>query len=334
MQILILTDNKSHSESNSVYDLGAALVRHQDVDSVWIANRNNPDNYPFFYHLQPVKLRAHRLDPDFSFQKGQKLFNQKGRWKNLSDFDLVWLRLPRPIPFGFFDFLESAFPDTLFLNRPSGIQISSSKAFLLRVPEICPPISLCRNEAEVLAFGKKTPIVLKPVEDYGGRGILRIEKGHCLRNGEWIPIIEVREEMNRQFAIGGYLGMEFLKFVDQGDKRIVVVNGAVIGAVLRMPPPGSWICNAAQGGQAVQAEADEIEVAMAKRLYEELAPLGIAMFGMDTLVGNDGNRVLSEVNTLSIGGIQALGALSGIPAADRVVHQFLAFAKTQKAWKN
>ncbi|MCB9293917.1 MAG: hypothetical protein H6559_12470 [Lewinellaceae bacterium] len=40
--------------------------------------------------------------------------------------------------------------------------------------------------------------------------------------------------------------MKFLRNVRQGDKRIIVVNGEVLGAVLRLPPRGSWLCNAAQ----------------------------------------------------------------------------------------
>ena len=37
------------------------------------------------------------------------------------------------------------------------------------------------------------------------------------------------------------------------------------------------------------------------------------MYGFDTLVDDDGKRVLSEINTLSIGGIGPLAELSGRP---------------------
>ena len=56
---------------------------------------------------------------------------------------------------------------------------------------------------------------------------------------------------------------------------------------------------------------------MARQLAEILLPKGIAMFGMDTLVEDDGQRILSEVNTLSIGGIKPLEELSGEPLVKR-----------------
>ena len=65
--------------------------------------------------------------------------------------------------------------------------------------------------------------------------------------------------------------------------------------------------------------ADARELQMARKLAETLLPKGIAMFGMDTLVDDDGQRILSEVNTLSIGGIKPLEDLSGQPLVKKTI---------------
>jgi glutathione synthase len=71
----------------------------------------------------------------------------------------------------------------------------------------------------------------------------------------------------------------------------------------------------------VLSEPDELERRMARELSKVLLPKGIVMFGMDTLVNDDGLRVLSEVNTLSIGGIKPMEDLSGKPMVRRAAHQ-------------
>ena len=52
---------------------------------------------------------------------------------------------------------------------------------------------------------------------------------------------------------------------------------------------------------------------------------GIVVYGMDTLVGDDGQRVLSEINTLSIGGIYPAELTSKIPLSNRVADGILEY---------
>ena len=56
---------------------------------------------------------------------------------------------------------------------------------------------------------------------------------------------------------------------------------------------------------------------MVERLNEVLLSRGIIMYGADTLLGDDGHRILSEVNTLSIGGIKPMADLTGLPLVER-----------------
>ncbi|MCB0705493.1 MAG: glutathione synthetase [Saprospiraceae bacterium] len=330
-KIIVLTDHLSHNPANSVYELCNALQRDERVGEIMMASRGQAENAPFFYQFSEDAVWAAPVNGTLNYEWGQQAFESgKVQKVALQSFDLIWLRLPRPIPTGFFEFLEARFKNQIILNRPLGIQKSGSKEFLLEVPDLCPPIRLCRNLADIKDFQQAFPIVLKPLEDYGGRGILRVEKGQVLLPEGPVSLDDYAAQLQTQFDLGGYLAMEFLPGVREGDKRVVVVNGHVIGGLLRMPAEGSWLCNAAQGGRAVVTKVDPEERDMAARLHEKLGPLGIAIFGMDTLMGNVGKRVLSEVNALSIGGIQPLGELTDIPASDLVIKHFIDFAESLK----
>ena len=109
------------------------------------------------------------------------------------------------------------------------------------------------------------------------------------------------------------LAMKYLRNVSLGDKRTIVINQQVLGSAIRMPAADSWICNVANGGHAIHSQPDEDELKIERELTPLLFKKGIIMYGFDTLVDDDGHRVLSEINTLSIGGIGPMSELSGKP---------------------
>ena len=310
-RILCLTDHSQHSSQNSVYSLVRALRRHPRCAALDIASRGTVANAPFFFDFETTVIQAASVSEAFDYRADGSQFSTT-KETAIADYDFIFLRLPRPIPDGFFQFLTNQFPDKLIFNRPSGIRETSTKAFLLQVSQFCPPIRLIRSKEDILDFQTKFPIVLKPLENYGGKGILKIENGMVQEGSSpAVPLADFLHSLNGKPL--QYLGMQFLKNVEQGDKRIVVINGHVIAASLRLPAAGSWMCNVAQGGSARIATVEPAE----QKIIDYLSPLlldrGIVMYGMDTLVGNDGVRVLSEVNTLSIGGIYPAELQTGKP---------------------
>ena len=330
ISVLVLTDHRAHNSANSLYALCSEMRRNPNIGAIHIASRGNPANAPFFYRFENTSLRAWALDGEMSHQNAAYRFLQETVPASLSDYDWVWLRLPRPIPDGFFAFLAREAGKERIINQPSGIEETSNKAFLTHFADICPPMQLCQDAESVWSFQERFPIVLKPLENYGGRGVVKVENGSVYENNKKIAFQDYFPVMEEQFRQGGYLGMKYLQNVHQGDKRIIVVNGEVLGSVLRLPPKGSWLCNAAQGGRAVTARADARELQMARQLAEALLPKGIVMFGMDTLVEDDGQRTLSEVNTLSIGGIKPLEDLTGEPLVRKATDLLVQYMLTKE----
>lgn len=327
----VLTDHRHHSDQNSVYALTATLASHPQVEELHVVSRYNDQNDAFFVHQTTTVVQGLKATPSFQFDASGQQFLVDTVPVDLAALDFIFMRLPRPISDGFLAGLPMALPKAVLVNNPSGIIRTSNKAFLLNVQDWCPPIQLCHSAAEVRAFAERFHMVLKPLREYGGKGIVRVEHGQVYTGKADPPqsleayLATIAEPLEAE----GYLAMQFLKNVDQGDKRVLVVGGQIMGSSLRLPAEGSWLCNVAQGGRSVATELTPEEEAMVQDLAPKLLKEGILMFGMDTLVGDDGKRVLSEINTLSIGGFPQAEAQSGEPVLQKTANLILQYVQQQ-----
>lgn len=329
---VVLTDHRSHSDQNSVYALTAALVKHPQVEELYIASRYNDQNRAFF-EASTTAVQAVKATVDFQFDPSGQQFSRQTTTLDLTTVDFVFLRLPRPVSDPFLEYLQVALPKAVFVNHPKGIIQTSNKAFLLEVSQWCPPIQLCRSAAAVRAFAQQFSIVLKPLREYGGKGIVRVENNQVYTGKSELPLSlgHYLTTIAQPLEEEGYLAMQFLKNVDQGDKRVLVVGGQIMGCSLRLPAEGSWLCNVAQGGRSIATTLAPEEEKMVQDLAPRLLKEGVLMFGMDTLVNNKGQRVLSEINTLSIGGFPQAEAQSGQPILDQTADAIVQYIHHQHA---
>jgi glutathione synthase len=307
--MLVITDHSKHTAENSLYPLCRALRLHPLCEYIDVASRSLEENHFFFRERIINKLVVSRVDEGFAFSPDAKAFKRLQRRVGLKEYDVILLRLSPPINAPFLEFLTQQYPDGQIINRPSGLLRGGNKAFLLEVADLCPPLRLCKNLAEIDDFARQFPIVLKPLDNYGGKGILRLD-GEQVWIGEQRKKRKDLERLLQEFP-QPYLAMKFLPNLKQGDKRIVVINKEVVGAALRFPAPNSWLCNVAQGGRAELATINQDEQHITKALCEVLHPLGVIIFGFDTLVDEHGKRVLSEINALSTGGLAKIAEYKG-----------------------
>ncbi|MCB0640099.1 MAG: glutathione synthetase, partial [Phaeodactylibacter sp.] len=232
LKALVLTDHADHTAENSLYGLLQALLGHPQIESVDVATRHNPLNERFFVDLYGEKIFVSAVHNDFHFDGNGSAFFQDMHPATLDDYDFVLLRLPPPLNQPLLDFLKRKAKRPVFVNDPEGINLVGNKRFLLNFKDICPPMKLLRSVDEIQAFSEQFPVVLKPLNNYGGRGILRVEDGNVLEDGQETPLEEYFENVKPDTV--EFLGMQFLKNVVQGDKRILVVDGKVMGASLRL----------------------------------------------------------------------------------------------------
>ncbi len=314
-KVLILTDHKEHTQENSLYDLASKLLMHDKTFSVDVSSRAVTKNDGFFNKKLDSLIFATSVNSDFAFSKKEHPLNGGLRAIEESQYDLVWLRLPPPLDKQFLDYLSLRFQNRFIINSPRGIHLTGTKEFLLNFQSVCPPLKICRHINDIIEFKEKFPIVLKPFRAYGGAGIVRIENETV-----WIGNRKVSfSEFQNQYDNTEYLGVKFLKNVDKGDKRIIVVNGKILGASLRLPARDSWICNVAMGGSSHKAVITNEEYEIIEAINPRLIEMGIVMYGVDTLVGDDGKRVLSELNTTSIGGLPQIAKMNKEPLVEKAI---------------
>lgn len=309
--LLVLTDHSGHTPNNSVYAMLRTMRQHPRCGYIDVASRGLSANRLFFEKRATKSLQVSRVEQNFDWHEEGRFFKKNLRTASLKEYHAIFLRLPPPISLEFWEFLWNSYPPEQMINNPKGIIEAGSKKFLLNFPELCPKMALVESIEAIAALKEQFPIVLKPFQNYGGKGIVRID-GDKVWEGNSVSNFATFAQ-KWEVVKTPYLAMEFLHHVGKGDKRIVVVNGKIMGASLRLPPKGSWICNVAQGGQALPAEVDEDERKIVERLHPILTEMGIVMYGVDTLMGNQGKRVLSELNTTSIGGLAPMAKDTGKP---------------------
>jgi glutathione synthase len=321
---LILTDHTTHRESNSLYALTDAIRRDSRCGKVWICTRGVVQNAEFFSGRSPANIYASSLDQPFTFAGANEILQTGISKLDPTSVDVVLIRMPQPIQRAFMFSLPTHFPNARFVNDPIGIYETASKKFLLDIAHLCPPVQLVESTSDAIALSRNTEVVLKPLYSYGGIGMFRLSEEFVWREDEKHRIDDLNDVIKElDFPM---LAMQFLPRVTEGDKRTIVVNKRIIGSALRTPGPGSWMCNISHGGTACMSEPDQEELRIEAVLTPLLHDKGIVMYGFDTLVNDDGHRVLSEINTLSVGGLMPMEKMSRKPVMAEIaglLHEYV-----------
>ena len=141
---------------------------------------------------------------------------------------------------------------------------------------------------------------MKPVDGHGGEGIIFLEQGDPEANAK---IDEITRE-GRHLAIV----QEYLPAARIGDKRVHILNGDPIGAIMRIHAEGKELNNLDQGGVAHRCELDEADFAICRRIRRGLINQGILYAGIDVIGGK-----LIEINVTSPTGLQELSRFDDKP---------------------
>lgn len=225
---------------------------------------------------------------------------------DLADFDVVWLRQDPPFDMGYITtthLLERLMPGTLVVNDPFWVRNCPEKLLVLQFPDLIPPTTIARDLDVIRAFrAAHGDIILKPLYGNGGAGVFRL--GPEDRN--LASLHELFSGINREPLIA----QKFLADVEKGDKRVILVDGAPVGAINRVPQPGETRSNMHVGGRAekvaLSARDREICAAIGPALREK----GQIFVGIDVIGG-----YLTEINVTSPTGLQELERFDGTNAA-------------------
>lgn len=245
-------------------------------------------------------IPAHTVDPEAG---GDWYEVGTGRTAFLDEFDVVWMRKDPPFDMAFFyatHLLSMVAKSTLVVNDPLSLRDANEKLFALRFPEVCPPARVSRRIPELLAFQEEMggEMIVKPLDGAGGEGIFHLRAGD--RNSS--AILEAATAHESRYI----MAQRYLPEIRQGDKRVILVEGQALGAVLRVPAEGESRANFHVGGQPAATEVDERDREIAAAVGPELVRLGIVFAGIDVIGG-----WLTEVNVTSPTGLREIADLGG-----------------------
>jgi len=328
MQLLIITDSNTSSLSTSFFALIRNLL-HNEV-KIYILDKSENVNKDFFCMKEEKKLYCHEI---CSISDSYSLYIKERENTKLctsNDFTAIWMRLDPPIADEFLKFIQTAFLNTLMINSPQGIIDTSSKEFLLNYSDICPEMKLCSSIKDIESFAKKFPIVIKPLNDFGGNGLCRLDNDIGYIEHTKTSAKKVKSFLNNKIELGEkFLAVKFLKNITKGDKRVLVVNSKIVGVLNRVPSNENWLANLSQGATSEITKISDMDKKVASILSNDLLKKGITVFGFDMILDDLNNGVLSEINTLNVGGfsqVEEYGYPNAITQSSSLIIEYIATA--------
>ncbi len=210
----------------------------------------------------------------------------------LSTFDAVLLRKDPPfdIPYILSTYiLERAKEQTLILNDPTSIRNMHGKFFALDYPEYVVPYCLCSQfDAFKNFYDTHQDIIIKPLNAHGGKGIVRIKPNATDLQAQFDDYMA---EYNEPF-----LAQKFIPAATKGDKRIIMFDGEIEAAILRVPADEDSLANISAGGSAQATDITDHERRFCALIKDSLKENNLFFVGVDFL-----GDYVTEVNVISPG---------------------------------
>lgn len=202
------------------------------------------------------------------------------------------------------------------VNDPAALLTVAHKGWLAAQPDVpTPPTLITRSKAEAAHFLLSLPdgAVVKPARGSGGRGVSRVKPRDTDGLDEAIDVALEASE-------GHFVVQAWLPESSAGEKRVIWLDGEVLGGYLRRRAPGEFRHNLKRGGVPHPTRITEVELAAVARLSPRLQAAGIRLAGLD-LIG----AWITEVNALNPGGIHHADRLGGTrmarPILDRLIEK-------------
>ena len=244
----------------------------------------------------PVKVQR---DPGNHFAA-----DQRRQLDLVSDIDVVLMRQDPPFDLSYITathLLERLAGETLVVNDPASVRNAPEKVFVLDFARFMPPTLIARRIEDVRAFHARHPgdLVMKPLHGNGGKAVIRVPAD----GSNLSALVELFDNA----WVEPHMFQPFLPEISEGDKRIVLVDGEVAGAINRRPGAGEFRSNLAQGGYAEATVLTPREQEICAAMGPELKRRGLVFVGIDVI----GGKWLTEINVTSPTGIAAIDKFNG-----------------------
>jgi len=234
----------------------------------------------------------------------------------VTDLDVLFLRKDPPLNYEAMTFLGPVSDRVFMVNNIHGQINGSSKAYILNFPDIIPHTHVSRDPFRLRKiideFGGD--MVIKPLQGHGGHGVIKVSN----RDPENLnSLINYYVQAGRPYPERTpIMVQEYLKTVkDDGDVRILLLNGEIIGAMGRKSVSGDFRTNVHAGAKAFRHKVTPAQKALCERIKPRLIQDGLYLVGIDII----GDKLI-EVNCVSPGGIPRINMFDDVKLESKVVN--------------
>ncbi len=219
----------------------------------------------------------------------------------LAGFDTIFFRANPPLDPIMLNFLDSVKDDVFIVNSLQGMREANNKLYTAAFGDahsnIIPNTHVSKNKkylVQQIKESKADKMILKPLNGFGGSGVILIEKSAMSNINSLLDFYINGADGSSNYVIL----QDYIEGADQGDVRILLLNGEPVGAMKRVPGSDDHRSNVSAGGSVQRHSLTKVEKALCKQIGPKLVKDGLYFVGLDVIGGK-----LVEVNVMSPGGI-------------------------------
>jgi glutathione synthase len=173
------------------------------------------------------------------------------------------------------------------INAPAGIRTVNEKIWATQFTSLIPKTMIGCDQIELLDFIKKyKETIAKPTDGFGGQSVFHI---HPNQRNTRVILETLTKNWNKDIIVQQYVPQ-----AQDGDKRILVLDGEPLGAVLRRHAEDDHRNNFFAGGKPEATDITKRDEEIIDVLKPHLKKLGLYFVGID-IIGD----YLIEVNVTS-----------------------------------
>ncbi len=314
MKVLFITDPLASLQADIDATVGLMLATQDLRVEIWVSQ---PEELSVVdgrvrARASQVSLRPARPGPGHQWTVAQVWWDQVNSsvLDVAADVALVHLRIDPPVDARYLhttyllDLVEAA--GVRVVNRPSGVRTLHEKIIALHHPELCPDTVVSADARVLREFVARVGVaVVKPVDGFAGTDVWLVHD-----DAGATALMESATRSGAQQAIA----QAYLPDVESGNKRLFLLDGEIIGAVLRRPSAEEFRI----GPPVAVAEIDSDDRRIVAALAPSLVQNGIALAGLDVIAGR-----LIEVNVTCPGGMHKTDALLGTDLSGTIMRRLL-----------
>ena len=193
------------------------------------------------------------------------------------------------------------------MNAPDGIRRVNEKLWVTQFVDLIPPTYVGRDKNDLPDFlAKHNQVIAKPTNGFGGQGVFKIRQGDDNTN--------VIFELLTKDGLCDIICQKYIPAAMEGDKRILLLNGGPLGAVLRVHGEEDHRNNFFSGGKPVASNITARDQEIIDVLKPHLQSLGLFLVGIDII-----GEYLIEVNVTSPTCLREMNRLNHEALEEKVI---------------